>query len=139
MIILAFDPGGTTGIAIYADYGEHLTVETLTKTARETPEWLDHFGVVDVVIVERFATAGLLSKYGLETIDLVGQIKGWCLARKIQCVVQSPQSRKAWLNDAEFFDKKKRVIHEIDALSHLLQYLETVTGSRPSAVRESLH
>src|SRR5688500_8214778 len=70
------------------------------------------------VVVERFATSGRLSKYGLETIDLVGRIRGYCYALGIVCSLQTPMSRKAWK-----LQGSEKTQHEVDAKAHLLQYM----------------
>lgn len=118
MKILAIDPGGSTGLAWYLD-GE---IDTKCVPISEA---MDNLTLeYDLFVIERFATAGRLSKDGLATIDLVGQVKGWCYAMLKPVILHSPQSRKAWQRDAEFFPGRKRIIHERDALAHLLQYLD---------------
>lgn len=124
MKIIAIDPGGTTGVAIYAD-GEYAT---MTLPINDVMQQLNDWAMPDVFVVEFFATAGRLSRYGLATIDLVGQIKGYCFAKNIPCVTQSPMSRKAWVLPAEkVLRGRPHVIHETDALAHLLEYQELLS------------
>lgn len=119
MKVLAIDPGTTTGLAWYLD-GEFTTLATeadnVIKLLTNDLDWL---------VIERFATAGRISKYGLQTVNLVGQVKGWCYAFDKTLVIQSPQSRKAWQMQGDSFPKKTKpkLEHEGDAMAHLLQFL----------------
>lgn len=125
--VLAVDPGTTTGLAWQFFYDDIIDTDTALLPAEEVLAWIakrHNFHGINTIVIERFATAGMLSKYGLQTIDLVGQIKGWCYAKDIGYVIQSPQSRKPWTDKAELYPGRKRIIHEIDALAHLLQYLD---------------
>lgn len=130
-MIIAIDPGRTTGIAtarLPETLPLRLQFETFILPIDNVMEFIDdkEASSLTAIVVEYFATAGRLSKYGLETIDLVGQIKGWCLAKGVRIKTQSPVSRRAWIKPAEDYLKGqgKYVIHQVDALSHLLQYIE---------------
>jgi len=121
MKILAIDPGTTTGLAFFID-GQ---VQTMTcPSAKVLP--LIRQNKPEEFVIERFATSGRISKYGIETIDLVGQVKGWCFAHDLTLTLQSPQSRHAWQQEAkDWLGNKKRVgVHEDDSLAHLMQFLK---------------
>lgn len=112
MIYVAIDPGGTTGVAVFED-GE---IRTKTLPIKDVILWLDSlFSVAPIaaIAIEKFATAGRLSKYGLETIDLVGQIKGWAFCRDVNVYLYVPQSRKG------FQEHKHPTPHQDDAEAHL--------------------
>ena len=136
-MLLAIDPGGTTGYAVRFNSGS-----TVTSTTTD-PEQV--WGLVrdagrsagSTVIIERFATAGMLSRYGLHTIELVGGVRALCWAYSIKLVERQPQQRKAWQKQAEELlraQRRKRggctdgrtyMIHEEDALAHLLAWAST--------------
>jgi len=123
MKILSVDPGGHTGFAYYVDGLITTQMLLINKVMLEIDRGA--YKDVEIVIIERFSTAGLISRYGLETVDLVGQIKGWCLARERDCRIRPPQSRKAGQDIAhDMLTDFKHVIHEEDALAHLVVFLE---------------
>lgn len=121
--VMAIDPGGNTGIAWYLDGKIDSVCVPVTKAMSVIMD-----ESIEFFVIERFATSGRISKYGIETIDLVGQVKGWCLAKGKTLTLQSPQSRRAWMERATNFLGAKRRIddHEDDALAHLFQYLESI-------------
>lgn len=120
-MILAIDPGVSTGIAIRMDDGDFQTVTVRNKE--------DLYGYiqapVSVVVYETFQ-AQMISGYGLHTVRLVGAIEALCWYLKIKAVSQMPQQRKAYASKATalLHTKKtyKYTVHEMDALSHLLAY-----------------
>lgn len=128
-MILAIDPGVSTGVAIRFDDGSFKTV-TITKRT----DLYDYVRPpVDICVYETFQ-AQLISGYGLHTVRLVGAIEALCYEHKIQSVPREPQKRKAYVNKAvallhcqgyNFTD------HEADALAHLLSYEASVSVSVP--------
>lgn len=123
--ILAIDPGGTTGVAFQVfDRAENMLIVTTTVTEPEElydivigTEW-------DEIVCEKFSTAGLLSKYGLLTIELVGGVRAlaYCMSRPFH--YRAPQNRKAFQDEAKntYFAAMKHIIHEEDSLAHLLAW-----------------
>ena len=73
---LAIDPGASTGAAILRHDGTIWTAtvpasdgdvsEVVKLILRSQPE---------VIIIERFLTTGMLSRYGIETLELIGAVK----------------------------------------------------------------
>lgn len=114
--VMAIDPGLSIGVATnwpgYNTCVFHDKYDLLTLIGNQLP---------DVVVVERFATGGRLSSYGLATIELVGIIQGYCFAKGIRFVTQTPSSRKAFMSDAKGL-KITTGPHELDALAHLLEW-----------------
>jgi Ni,Fe-hydrogenase III large subunit len=129
---LAIDPGQTCGFALHDNIME------------ETKTWCDDYNHMltaidsmapDTVVIERFVTAGRLSKYGLLTIELVGMARGFCRAKGINIITRMAYSRHPYqvmaeeMRDAEskgMHRTGKRCGHENDALAHLLWYRDKV-------------
>lgn len=135
MSVLAVDPGGKSGIAIRLDDGKLMTciceslfnkkagTRQVTYDAKELYEML-MLPTITQVIVETFQ-AQRIDQYGLHTVRLVGAIEAICHVRNIPLVKHIPQDRypfkteaKMWLQD----QKRPYLIHELDALAHLLRW-----------------
>lgn len=117
--ILAIDPGGTTGIATHTSSGYTTLItkndEALFDLILKTT-W-------DIVIVENFV-AQLIGHDGLATVRLVGAVQALCYARNIKCIVQMPNDRTWMIRNGTVakFIRPHSVIHERDALAHLLNW-----------------
>lgn len=124
--VLAFDPGGTTGVAL-RDHDGSITTCTV---GRPQEAWDFIQEGLDVVVYERFASSVATSHDALYTIEIIGGIQALCHRLRIPIVRHEPQNRKAWLDEARdiVHDARrvagvplgKLVVHEIDALAHLL-------------------
>lgn len=121
--LCAIDPGITTGMAF------RIGGKLATCVGYSDEEVLDLIHDVDVVVIERFATAGRLSAPGLITIELVGQVRGWCRAQGIHCETAIPQARYAYMQEAinnigvgKLIEPSRVQQHERDALAHLLSW-----------------
>lgn len=119
--ILSIDPGGTTGIALRMTDGS-----VVTSTCVSAQEL---WGIIeskpDEVVYEIFSTQGRVDRYMLYTVELVGSIKGLCHALQIPGFAHTPQRRKPWMkeaNDLIKLAKRPYVVHEVDALAHLLAH-----------------
>lgn len=133
-LVLAIDPGQTTGMACKPGT-EGREYDTWHSTSdAEVLQWIMD-NKPDLVIFERFATSGRLSRYGLQTIELVGKVQGVCYALGIEIKRQVPGQRKAFMHEAFLYcgwsfndtggmvrGRTGRVVHEADALGHLLCY-----------------
>lgn len=98
-----------------------------TCVAFSPTETLDMLELAQHVVVERFQTSGRLSGPGLETIELVGAIMGYCYARNIPLSIASPQMRYSHMRDAQaavgvLIEPSHVAKHEVDALAHLLAW-----------------
>lgn len=126
-LILAIDPGGSTGIAVRFPDGQFQT-NTLTDPA----DLWDFFKPAvkpQVCVFEMFSTAGRVDKYMIYTIELVGGLRAITYALGIRSYVHVPSKRYPWLAQAEALLKGKgHTRHEVDALAHLLAY----EGRRPN-------
>ena len=118
-VIVAFDPGGTTGVAVKVGDDYHTTTAT---SPLEVYRWfLDP--KPDRVVFEIFSTQGRVDKYMIYTIVLVGGIKAACEVLNIPGYAHTPQTRKAFIEEArQILRGKRHVIHEVDALAHLLAH-----------------
>jgi hypothetical protein len=132
-MLVAIDPGLSTGIAFRFDNGAWGTV-----TVIQTPDPLERLHMVlstiverlhkdscEAIIVEAFITMGYLSKYGIETIELVGALKTLGYLWSVPLVKQAPIQRMPMERTAAGMLKERGIKysdHEISALSHLLVY-----------------
>lgn len=139
-MIVAIDPGQNVGLAVRFD-----NTNWGTLTIEKVPDADDRFdlllatlteqfdrGPCEMVVVESFKTMSrYLSKYGLETIELVGAIRALCWQRGVSVTLQMPIQRKPWENTAAAMVKARKrpaTDHEVSALSHLLAYEYRVAG-----------
>lgn len=122
-VAMAFDPGGTTGVALRMSNGLLTTatctdaekVYDLVKSAAETNT---------VIICERFR-AHRIDQYGLHTIRLCGGIQALCYAFNLTLVEHVPDKRRPFLDIAKSKLSESGnsvVIHEVDAAAHLLAW-----------------
>lgn len=137
MIILAFDPGGTTGYAVYdSDDNTCLELgqfETWSKVkrllhAQAGKAWFPP----DVVIYETFrifpSVAKSLSWQELLAPQVIGVIRYLCQEQDILCVEQGPSVRKS--GNKPCFGEHPRTVHEKDALQHAIAYARRTSDSR---------
>lgn len=144
MIILAIDPGITTGIAVRAANGQIATavctstckacgsedIHNLTlrcKTCGGMSEAVQLYNMIceptlEHVVYESFQ-AQTISKYGLHTVRLVGAIEALCWKLELPVTTHMPVERKPFLDDAaKLLEGRRHMIHEKDALAHLLRF-----------------
>lgn len=122
MLILAIDPGLTTGMA----FNINGFYETLDQPdARELYEFV-FTTPLEVVLCEQFTTSNIHSnKYGVRTAEIVGAVEALCYVRKIPFHRRNNHQRLPSMEQAkQILRAKKRqfVDHEVDALAHLLQW-----------------
>lgn len=122
--ILSIDPGGTTGLA-WSTEEENNYATMVSTTKEEVWQLCEAF---HVIVIERFSTSDYLSKYGLHTIEIVGGVKAICHLQHKTLVVHAPQNRYSCQDKAKEYllaQREKFMIHEEDALAHLMYYLQT--------------
>jgi hypothetical protein len=131
-MILAIDPGVTTGIAFKLD---GISKQTCTLTSpQEVWDMVKMYNWKHVVI-ERFA-AQTISKYGLHTVEIIGGVKALCYASGMQLTVQTPYQRKPFIEKAKkLLRSQPHEDHEVDALAHLLAWeYNSATRTIPNKV-----
>lgn len=158
-MILCVDPGLSTGLAARLDSGEFWTdtVRGSEEVFRKIVLMLDEHKPACVVI-ETFLGIQRMSAYGIETIELIGAIKGQCILRGVPFHRQTPAYRKMAEREAtKLLDERSVLLnaanaqapggtklygysdHEVSALAHLLMY-ERRTAKRlgPDSVARAL-
>ena len=126
MTIIALDPGITTGCAIRTDSQLYRTLVVHKNT--EIRELIE-YDQPSVCIFEDFNSAGLIDKNGQATLRLIGYIEAITQVMNIPTCLQFPRERYPFIEPARKMIRamnKKYLIHEVDALSHLLLYEDRV-------------
>ena len=133
MKVVAFDPGGITGVALYdslVDTPGMIPVAQLHKLA-EVWELLQSTKP-DLIVFERFSYQRR-DKVVLTPVEVIGVIKLWADLHDVPYKAQMPSQAMGFWKD----DKLKRIEqwrtgqpHAMDALRHLLYYLVVVKGDQ---------
>lgn len=126
---LAIDPGISTGCAIKTDNNTYITL-VITEPKKVWDLLVNH--QPSIVAIENFASGGIISKDGQQTIRLVGAVELACYIRDIRLVLQNPQERYPFMEPARNMIKqikKTPISHEIDALAHLLLLEHRITNN----------
>lgn len=142
MNIVALDPGGNTGVAMRLN-GELSTC----VCSKPSQVWDLLVPELDEVVYERFASSIATSHFAIYTIELCGSIQGRiyalnefmplladkdevALGHRVVLVRHEPQNRNGFIKEAkEIVHEMRRaegkpydktIVHEIDAMAHLL-------------------
>jgi hypothetical protein len=78
-----------------------------------------------VVVVERFVTAGRISRHGLDTVEIQGSVFGLAWVLGSQLYWQTPADRMPFLDEARKLiraNRSKIQSHDVDAVAHLLRW-----------------
>lgn len=89
----------------------------------------------NVIVVERFVTAGRISRPGLDTVEIQGSIFGLGWLMGSQVYIQTPADRLPFLTEARKLigaNRTKIQSHDVDAVAHLLrwEYMEAHNRQR---------
>lgn len=142
--MLAIDPGGVTGLA----WGKGKKRYTATTPLVKEVFWaikgyppeaysLLPFMRPEIVILEQYQTAQRLNPHARHTIELIGGVKAACFLEGVKLVMRAPKDRIPALPDAkDHLDAVGGVwmVHEQDALAHLLAYEKMIASERESLV-----
>jgi hypothetical protein len=148
MTVVALDPGISTGVAIHTDgrvysspQGTEVdTSEYLMLVVTDVPKlWsiLEHH-MPHTVVMENFASGGLISKDGQATIRLIGAMELAAYILGCSLVLQAPQERYRFMEAARGMLKqrgKTPISHEVDALAHLLLYEWRIENNMNTGLR----
>ena len=128
---LAIDPGGTTGLAFLS--AENVWVTSTASTPEELYDMISE--EYKAIIIETFQ-AQRISTYGLHTVRLVGGVEALCYKLKIPLIKHMPTKRRPFQRQAELMLRSFiHVVHEEDALAHLLTYLALNDKTRMPEIR----
>lgn len=133
-MIMAIDPGQNVGLAFRFDNGNWGTM-----TVPKVPDGDERFDMVlstlgeawdkyrpTGLVVESFKTMSrYVSKYGLETIELVGAIRALAYVHQVPIVQQMPNQRLFMEYQAKELLRERKTPytdHEVSALAHLLAH-----------------
>lgn len=130
MIIISFDPGISSGVAIKKD-DKYFTC-TLSLEEAQGGKLRELITPCDQVVYENFVGYKShdmrVSAEGFETVKLIGRIQEICLQLNKSIFKYGAQNRLAWMKKAKEMIKAKQTIsikptqHEADALGHLLNH-----------------
>jgi hypothetical protein len=140
MLIVAFDPGGTTGVASYDDQEEEWArTQLIGYHHKELWEWLLNHDP-QVIIYERFMyqrrelTKGV--SLNLDAVEYIGVLKLWekmSSPLSPQLICQTPHQAKKFWDDNKLKTLNLYMAgapHANDATRHLLYYLSFTRGEK---------
>lgn len=123
MLTVAVDPGAHCGIAVRMSDGslQH------TMIHNDLPAVLKYIHTISpiVIVVERFVTAGRISRDGLDTVEIQGSIFGLAWVLGSQLYWQTPIDRMPFIPEARQLIRANRTkiqSHDVDAVAHLLRW-----------------
>lgn len=143
-MMMAIDPGQNVGMALRFDNGNWGTL-----TVEKVPSGDERFDMVlstlielfnkykpEGMVVESFKTMSrYVSKYGLETLELIGAIRAIAYLHKVPIVQQMPSQRLFMEHEAKQLLKERAnryTDHEVSALAHLLAYEYVAAKTAPA-------
>ena len=128
---LAFDPGNTTGYAEFDVHGEISDFGQINNGVEGITDFVMQYDKpIHTVIIESYMVlpddhsvkANVGSK--LETVQVIGVLRGWAYSKKAKIVMQQPQIKKIAELQAGFKVKGKHEnTHWQDAVLHGVYYL----------------
>ena len=126
-MILAIDPGGTTGLAWLSLSGEFGASE-IPGDAAGFFSWWGVEGPVGVshVVVESFIPRPGARSMQLGAIHIIGFLMGWCQAHGVPLTVQSPGKAKSFSTDGKLKSLglwSRGLGHAVDATRHLVVWM----------------
>ena len=120
MRLAAFDPGGTTGVAIIDLDSSQLVWCGQFKTP-PYQSLVDHVSHAGIIVCESFA-GNTANPDHQATVRLIGFLEGLCELRGLPFVLQVPSTRYPFRETARRMLTEYHV-HAADALAHGLAYM----------------
>ena len=133
MYVYSFDPGMTTGLAIFKEYPHHHQQCFILQTTCEFDGWsiVANGNILlspeDTVIIE--AVKHLHPHMRIEPMLVRGALEFWCAEHGVTPVLQPPNllaAARVWYKDLP----DKLGPHERDAIHHALMYFGTCQPQR---------
>ena len=147
MVVVAIDPGITTGVAARLDGPEGRRYSTFNINPID-----DLWGLLmtlhpDLIILEQFAASGRIDENCERTLEACGWVKAYCHVYKVRMVTHTPSYRISFLKLAKEFlrmlaQSQKRdsrypiTDHEFDAMSHIMRWEDNIKKGDPRALPE---
>lgn len=136
-MIISVDPGGSTGMAFRLDDAER-SFACITIPGYDIPEVVGQIAkratIVQAVVIESFLGIQYRSAHGIETLELLGAVRGVCALLGIPCIKQAPAQRTAKERIARtMLQERTKALglaftpHEVSALAHLLTFEAAVS------------
>jgi len=127
LTIAAFDPGGTTGVALvhYSSSAIRVVRSSQEPLITFNPiKWLSTAALdsrwhVDAVVCEQFLGAGPRSKASNDTLKLIGAIEYGSRYFEFKYVAAPPQARMPGMTQARTLAQGA---HAVDAMAHAIAY-----------------
>jgi len=138
MIVLACDPGDTTGWALYVDdqlaeFGQSHGMKDLLTQLKEFPK-------PDSVVVEDYRVRpGVNHNYSrVNTIQIIGALKAYALENDARYVLQEPSIKPIAYKWAGLVAPKNHALsHEFDAMAHGYYYLVRTNRRKPVLIENA--
>ncbi len=121
MLILAIDPGVTTGYALYDPNIGQCIDHFQSNVSLQVAEWIHKAREkTRVIVIEDFIGQGKRDEHVKITLKNLGLFEGYARILKYEVTLQQPQFRKA------FYEAAAKMVgyemHYTDALAHALAY-----------------
>lgn len=128
--ILAFDPGGTTGVAEFYAHDGTLGTWQIETTNHHRRIWRLLYGrMPEIVVTERFDYRPRQSHAELISVEYIGVLRLWCAMNVVPLVEQTQlKGHKGLWTDDKFKEMKlykESSPHAMDALRQLMHYHTT--------------
>jgi len=140
----AFDPGNTTGWATFDVHGKIMDHGQITDGVEGVTSFIMELEFTPrVVIIESYMVrpddhsikANVGSK--METVQVIGVLRGWAYAKKAEVVMQQPQVKKIAELQAGFKVKgAHKDSHWQDAVLHGVYYLNKIGKRKPKGLED---
>ena len=126
-MILAIDPGGTTGIAYLAHDGQFGTGQ-LANGFDGFADWMteQYWEAFDAIVIENFIPRPGAKSQQLDALHIIGAVKFMCRKHGVPLIIQSPANAKSFSTNDKLTAAGWYTVgedHGRDAARHLLVFL----------------
>jgi hypothetical protein len=121
MLILAVDPGLTTGVAVYDAEHSQLLATLETKDPLKVGSLILGYELFNTtVVVENYVGAGPRTAEATHTLQVLGFVRWYAAMLGLPVVVQAPQQRLPYVTRATELAPKTK--HAAAALAHAIAF-----------------